>query len=201
MSPGVLSLLANWHWVDGELARAAQIYGRFNEPILRHHGIRTLINLRGANAGSPWYEAERKAIEALGGEFVDLRFGSRKLPPRETLLALLDVYDRMATPALVKCSGGADRTGLAAGLYLLHRNGPGALGTARRHLRRLPYLHFPSRYQRWIRAFFDYYEIEGDHRPVREWIAQRYSTEAFAAFMERRGQIGYWRPPRDEAAG
>lgn len=195
-----LSLFANWHWVDDGLARAAQIYGRFNLTLLHHHGIRTVINLRGENPDSPWYRDERAACEALGAAYVDLRFGSRKLPLRAALLDLLDAYDRMARPGLVKCSGGADRTALAAGLYLLHTRGPEAMGAARRHLRRVPYLHFPDRHQRWIRAFFDFYEADGAGTPVRTWIAERYSPEAFAAFMEARGQHGYWRPPRRKAA-
>lgn len=196
----MLSLFANWHWVDPGLARAAQIYGRFNDRLLRHHGIRTVINLRGENPDSGWYRAERAACEALGADYVDLRLGSRKLPQRESLLGLLDTFDRMAPPGLVKCSGGADRTALAAGLYLLHTRGPEALGDARRHLRRLPYLHFPKRHQRWIRVFFDFYAETGGGRPVRAWLAETYSPEGFAAFMEARGQNGYWRPPRGKAA-
>jgi len=195
-----LSLFANWHWVDDGLARAAQIYGRYNLTLLRHHGIRTVINLRGENPDSAWYKAERAACEALGADYVDLRFGSRKLPQRETLLALIDTYDRMARPGLVKCSGGADRTALAAGVYLLHTRGAMAIGEARRHLRRVPYLHFPDRHQRWIRAFFDFYEADGAEMPVRQWIETHYTPEAFAAFMQGRGQHGYWRPPRGTAA-
>ena len=55
-------------------------------------------------------------------------------------------------PLLLKCSGGQDRTGLAAALYLLQLKGPGALAEAEAQLAAWPYLHFPKRHQLWLRA-------------------------------------------------
>ncbi len=47
---------------------------------------------------------------------------SRRLPLRPMLVALFDAFDRAPRPFVIKCSGGQDRTSLAAALYIVHSN-------------------------------------------------------------------------------
>jgi len=188
----------NWHWIEPGLARAAQTYGWQTPLLLRHHGIRSMINLRGDNAGSPWYDNEYEACARLGVAFTSLPLSSKRLPDRADLLAVVDAVREAPRPALIKCSGGADRTGLAAGLHLLERYGIAAMPQARRQLAYWPYLHIPKPRQRWIRALLDFIECDvGDDLnaggELREWIETGYEAGRFEAFLVGRGQHRYWK--------
>jgi hypothetical protein len=181
--------LSNLYWVEtGCLARSAQFYGRHTGLILDAYGFRSVLNLRGANPKAAWYREETAACAARGVRHLDLPINSRRLPRRAELLALLDAFAEAPAPALLKCSGGADRTGLAAFLYLLDRDGPGAYPAAERHLRAWPYLHVPKPQQRWMRRFLDHWRgTGGPDMPIRRWLAEVYTAEGFAAWLEARG--------------
>jgi len=185
---------SNLYRIDADLARSAQLYGRHVGLILETHGFRTVLNLRGENPKAQWYREEAAACERAGVAYLDVPLNSRRLPRREELLALLDAFDGMAAPALMKCSGGADRTGLAAFLYLLDRQGPQAYPRARRHLAAVPYLHIPKPQQRWMRKFLTYWqETGGPEMPLRRWLAERYDAHAFAAWLDARGWRRHYR--------
>ena len=62
----LLALTHNWHHVDNGLYRSAQMYGMYVAPLLKQVGIKTIINLRGANPKSSWYEPERQICKNLG---------------------------------------------------------------------------------------------------------------------------------------
>jgi protein tyrosine/serine phosphatase len=187
----LLARAYNVQTVDGATYRAAQIYGRHVNVLLAHLSIRTLINLRGPNPRASWYRNARSACDALGVTLVDVTLSSRRLPERATLLDLLAAYDAARPKTLLTCSGGADRTSLAAALCLLHRTGD--VAAARRQMRLFPYLHWPKPHQRWIRVFLDFFESDSAGRPIKTWLAEGYAPERFAAFMRGRGQAGYWR--------
>lgn len=191
--------LHHFHWVDGEVARSAQSYFGHTGLLLDLHGFRSLLNLRGENAGSPWYEAEKAACAARGLPLLDVTLSSRRLPHAAALRALLRAFETAPKPLLIKCSGGADRTGLAAGLYLVGRHGLAGLPAARRQLAGWPYLHLPQKHQKWLRPFFDYLEEEltagGAGRPLGDWLAGGYDPARFAAWLDARGLSGGWRPP------
>lgn len=169
------------------------MYGSQATPLLAAHGIATVINLRGENPKSSWYLPERAACEALGIGFLDRPLHSRRLPKREMLINLLEAYENAPRPLLIKCSGGADRTALAAALYLLHRDGPSALPLARRQMALFPYLHMPKRYQRWIRPFPRYFETDHDGMTIADWASIRYQPDQFAAWLVDQGLDGTWR--------
>lgn len=192
----------NWHWVEkpgadkkSGLARSAQLYaiGGHATTLLRHHGIRSILNLRGENAGKPWYDGLKAAADDLDVGLNSLSFSSRRLPQREILLDLLGLFDSSARPMLMLCSGGADRTSFAAALAVLHARGVDGVDTARRHLRPVPYFHIPKHEQRWIRVFFDWFLETRDGRPLRQWLEETYSPDTFAAWMRDNGMDGYWR--------
>jgi hypothetical protein len=169
------------------------MYGRHIAPLLKAHGISTVINLRGENPNSSWYLPERAACDALGITYLDRPLHSRRLPKQRMLIELFEAYERAPRPLLIKCSGGADRTALAAALYLLHRDGPLALPQARRQMALLPYLHLPKRYQRWIRSFPEYFKADHNESLIADWVRDRYRPESFATWLEERGLAGTWR--------
>lgn len=190
----LLARLYNVHRVDAHLLRAAQAYAGGFATLLRGLGVRTVVNLRGENPNSGWYRYEAAAAARAGAAYRDAALNSRRLPARDQLVALLDLVASAPGPVLVKCSGGADRTSFVAGLYLLDRQGAAALDAARASTAFWPYLHWPRRHQKWIRAFFDYYEESAQGRPLRAWLAESYSPENLATFMAARGQAGGHRP-------
>jgi protein tyrosine phosphatase (PTP) superfamily phosphohydrolase (DUF442 family) len=169
------------------------MYGGHVASLLKAHGIATVINLRGENPKSTWYSPERAVCTEMGIGYLDRPLHSRRLPKKQMLVELLDAYEAAPRPMLIKCSGGADRTALAAALYVLYRHGHEALPQARRQMALLPYLHLPKRHQRWIRRFPDYYEADGKGDGVNTWVGNNYQAAGFAAWLQARGLDDTWR--------
>ena len=186
MSP-VLDRLYHLHWVTPELARSAQPYLGFYSEFLRSHGFKTLINLRGENAGSGWWHGEKRTAQRLGIIHIDVKLSSRNLPSRRNLTALIDAFGAAQTPLLIKCSGGQDRTSLAAALFLLLRGGNGALAMAETQFALWPYLHRPKSNQRWLRHFPAYAVSQMNGLTIPDWARTRYSPEEFAGWLAGRG--------------
>lgn len=106
------------------LAQIAPGVWRSNQPsparLARHaaQGFKTIINLRGAAQQSFWL-FEREAAATHGMVLHDLNMSARQAPSRAKLLALHDLLTTAPRPMLIHCKSGADRTGLAAALYLV----------------------------------------------------------------------------------
>ena len=94
---------------------------------------------------------------------------------------------------MVKCSGGQDRTGLAAALYLLHGQGWAAVDAARAQFARWPFLHLPKDEQRWLAQFVVFAETSAMGRPVAQWIRDSYTPEAFRDWLEAHGHAASFR--------
>jgi protein tyrosine/serine phosphatase len=181
-------VLYNFHWVaPGEASRSAQAYAGFLGAFLRGRGIRSVINLRGANRGRAWWRSEKRTCERLGIAHFDVRVNSRTLPARQTLLDLLDAFDRARRPFLIKCSGGQDRTSFASAIYLVDRFGWIAAGEAQQQFAGWPYLHMPKRHQRWARLFLTYAREQAGELSLRQWIAADYTPEGFMGWLDARG--------------
>ena len=125
----------------GPPSSAGRLY-RSNHPLpwqLRHaarrFGLRTVINLRGERADCGSDRLGRAEAAALGLVHVDAPFESRGAPHRDRILRLAEIYRTMAEPALIHCKSGADRTGLAAGIWLLLQGHPPEAALAQLSLR------------------------------------------------------------------
>ncbi len=186
-------ILYNFHWiVPGEAARAAQAWAGGLGPFLQARGIRAIVNLRGRNDDLSWWRQETAIAGARGIAHFDAMLDSRKLPTAEMLARLADVFDAAPRPFLVKCSGGQDRTSLAAAIFLLMRGSWGAMEAAQAQFARFPYLHFPKRHQRWLAAFPEFAAEDAAGLPLGEWIRTRYSPERFKAWLDARGQSDFY---------
>lgn len=180
--------LYNFHWVvPGEASRAMQAWAGGLGPFLRRRGVRAIINLRGRNEDLGWWKKETAIAEESGIAHLDAMMDSRKLPTREMLVRLIECFDAAPRPFMLKCSGGQDRTSLAAALYLIHRGGWSALPAARVQFARFPYLHFPKKHQRWLRAFLDFAQQDSCGLPLKDWIAQRYTPQNLKAWLDGHG--------------
>lgn len=185
----ILDVPYNFHWVEpGEAARSAQAYAGFLGSFLRAHRIRGLINLRGSNPGHFWWRYETRICARAGIRHCDVKLNSRQLPTRAMLAALMGAFDSVPRPFLLKCSGGQDRTSLAAAVYLLHRYGWPGLSDAQKQFSRWPYLHLPNRNQRWLRLLPVFAAEQSGGKPLRDWIETEYSAEVFRTWLQQRGE-------------
>lgn len=111
--------VGNFHEVlPGELYRSAQLgegdISRYN----RDYGIKTVLNLRGENRGSAWYDTEVREAKAAGVTHIDFRMSAGRELPTEQAIALIQIMKDAPKPLLIHCRSGADRTGLAAAFYM-----------------------------------------------------------------------------------
>jgi hypothetical protein len=181
------------------VARSAQPYLGFYAAFLAPHRFKSLINLRGENADFRWWTTEKRVTARLDIAHFDVKLSSRNLPSRSGLAALFEAFAAAERPLLLKCSGGQDRTGLAASLYLLQLKGPAALAEAEEQLRAWPYLHLPKPHQRWLRHFPGYANAQGG-AALSEWARNGYDPNHFAAWLEARGLKDSYRSFQQEAA-
>lgn len=188
----IASILANLYDVTPGVSRSAQPFtsGQW-ESIFARRPFKTVINLRGDNPKAQWYRDELAVCAAHECVHHDVLLSSKRLPSREVLLTLLNLIENEPKPLLLKCAGGAERTGLASVLWVLSQ-GMG-VDAARSHLRAFPYLHIPKKQQRWIREFLAFYIQTCDGLTMRKWLETVYSDQALAKFMIDQGKGDYWR--------
>jgi protein tyrosine/serine phosphatase len=181
-------------WSNLAMVAPGRLY-RCNHPppgrlarLTRRLGLRTLINLRGPTRnGSD--ALSRDAAEQLGLDFIDMAFESRGAPHRERILRLHEIYRSMRAPALLHCKSGADRAGLAAGLYLLFEGAPAADA-----LRQLSWRFGHVRQARTgiLDAFFLRYQREGEGRiPFLDWVREEYDEVALKRDFHANGLASF----------
>lgn len=113
-----LRLSGNLHQIGtSEVYRSAQLSASGFESVIKDHNIKTVINLRGAQQNSDWYDAERATSAKRGVTYIDLPLSANEVPDDAKLDHLIATMRDAEKPLLIHCEGGADRSGLAAALY------------------------------------------------------------------------------------
>jgi protein tyrosine/serine phosphatase len=162
-SPFLGSLGDNFHAVIHHCVyRSGQLSPESLEDCIAYRGIRSIINLRGANPGDDWYDQECAVARNYSLRFYDLPVDSQCPTPPE-LKQLLGVLEACPKPVLIHCQSGIDRSGIVAAICVLLLDDSGSIGQAREHLG-WRYGHMPwcdnfSRqekflddYQKWLTA-------------------------------------------------
>jgi protein tyrosine/serine phosphatase len=112
--------LPNFHQVNQQLYRGAQPEeGGIRK--LASLGIKTIINLRGEDAGT---RAEQKEAEALGLRYFNVPLPGLSRPSNEQVeraLALINASENQ--PVFVHCHHGEDRTGVIVAVYRITHDG------------------------------------------------------------------------------
>lgn len=90
---------------------------------VRKYGIKTVINLRGANEQLGWYRLEEEACRSLGLILINVQVYSRGLVNAARLAELRHIIRSIELPAVVHCKSGADRAGFFSVLYRHYRLG------------------------------------------------------------------------------
>jgi protein tyrosine phosphatase (PTP) superfamily phosphohydrolase (DUF442 family) len=96
------------------------------ESAIKKYGIQTVVNLRGTNPGSPWYDNEVAVCQKLGVAHEDFGWSRSRLPKPESLLRFVEMVETGKKPFLAHCEGGTHRTGAAAACYVLLTGGDAA---------------------------------------------------------------------------
>jgi protein tyrosine/serine phosphatase len=154
----------------------------------RRYGLKTLINLRGkTQSGSD--ALSRDAAARLGLDFIDMALESRGAPQRDRILRLDEIFRTMRAPALMHCKSGADRAGLAAGLFVMLHG-----GTAREALQQLSlrFGHIRQARTGILDAFFHHYAREAEGRkPFLDWVREDYDEAALRRDFHANGLASF----------
>ncbi len=191
---------SQWHanWLDHGILRkrwhnfasvASGVY-RSNHPdhgrfeAYAAMGIKTVLNLRGV-AQQPHYLFEVESCEVLGMTLVTTQMAARRAPRVKELVDLIAAFHTIERPFLMHCKSGADRTGLAAAIYLMmYEDAP--LELARKQLS-FRYLHIRRTKTGILDHFLDVYAARLARSPITidDWIRTEYDpaalTDSFAA--------------------
>ncbi|BDG70330.1 dual specificity protein phosphatase family protein [Roseomonas fluvialis] len=172
----------NWGVVEsGHLYRSNHPTPWQLEQAVRRYGIRTVINLRGHREACGSDALGRQAAAALGLEHIDAPLESRGAPHKDRVLRLAGIFARMNGPALIHCKSGADRTGLAAGIWLLTRGGTVDQALDQLSLR---FGHVAAARTGILDAFFRSYAAftkRQGGKPFLDWVREDYSEDALRA--------------------
>jgi len=103
------------------------------------------------------------------------------------LVRLMEGFETLPRPFVMKCSGGHDRTALAAALFVVHDGGWEALDAARAQFDAKKFGHKPKRYQFWLKPFLDFAAEAAGGKDLAAWVRSGYSPEALAAWLTARG--------------
>ena len=171
-------------WRNWGVVAPGRLY-RSNHPLpwqirlaARHHGIRTVINLRGNRADCGADALSRAEAARLGLAHIDAPFESRGAPHKDRILRLAAIFQDMDEPALIHCKSGADRTGIAAGLWLMLQGRPVAEALAQLSLR---HGHVAASRTGILDAFFKSFAVfqqANPKIPFLEWVQGTYDEAA-----------------------
>jgi len=115
----IQSYTGNFHAViPGEFYRSAQLEEGDITRYQQEYGIKTVLNLRGANKGKDWYDSEINEAKARGINHLDFRMSSSRELTKEEAIQLIAMMKNAPKPLLIHCLAGSDRTGLASALYV-----------------------------------------------------------------------------------
>lgn len=161
--------------IPGRLYRCNQPTPGWLASHARRHGLKTLINLRrGCANGSD--ALVRETAGRLGLTLCDAQLKATRAPRREDILRLAEIYRTMEEPALIYCKSGADRTGLAAALFLL-LNGS-TTGEASRHLS-IRFGHLKCTRAGVADAFLSCFARDAEQRKeILDWLRDDYDEGA-----------------------
>ena len=105
--------------VKDEVYRSRQLSSDKLRHLIESEGIKTVINLRGAQPDETWYQEEKAITGEYGVTLTDIDFSANELPDVREICYLYDVLKSADTPLLLHCKHGVDRTGMASALALI----------------------------------------------------------------------------------
>ncbi len=135
------------------------------------HGIKTVVCLRTGEGA----EASARATEGVGATFWRVPMSATRSPRPETLLELWRIAEHAERPLLVHCRAGADRTGLACALVVLHDTGD--LAQAKAQLALMPYGHTGWHGTSRLDEVLERYGEHQDKLSFPAWVREVYTRD------------------------
>ena len=133
---------------------------------------------------------DRDAAARLGLDFYDMAMESRGAPHKDRILRLAEILATMRGPALIHCKSGADRAGLAAGLFVLIEG-----GTVEEALKQLSWRfgHIKQAKTGILDAFFLTYQRDGEARGKKflDWVREDYSEQDLRDHFKANALAGF----------
>lgn len=118
---GIEHFTGNFHEVDpGQLYRSGQLTPDQIRSYTKEYGIKSIVNLRGRSDKAVWYKNEVAEAKVLGLTHVDFKMSATKMLPLQRVDELETILRDVPKPVLIHCQAGADRSGLAAAIFM-HR--------------------------------------------------------------------------------
>jgi len=109
----------NFHIVStGRLYRSGQMKPDVLAQVIRDHGIKSIVNLRGDSGDMDWYFSETNTAWRLGVQHFDFSLSANRELKDEEMDQILTTMSTAPKPILIHCKTGSDRTGLVGALYL-----------------------------------------------------------------------------------
>jgi protein tyrosine phosphatase (PTP) superfamily phosphohydrolase (DUF442 family) len=176
LGPLVWQYFPNYNWrtvEEGVFYGSRQMGGAALERAIEEYGIGTVINFRGSNEGTDWYDEEVAACRKAGAAHVSFSWSKNSLPDPESLLRFIALMESGEKPFLAHCQGGTHRTGAAAAVYRLLK---GETPEAARGEFKLGFNDAP------IGELVDLYEASG--MSFREWATEAYPA-AYQSWKKR----------------
>jgi protein tyrosine/serine phosphatase len=178
-------------WRNWGVVESGRLY-RSNHPLpwqlrdaAHRLGLKTVINLRGERSDCGSDRLGRAAAAELGLTQVDAPFESRGAPHKDRILRLAEIFRSVQEPILIHCKSGADRTGLAAGLWLLLQ---GRSPEAAMDQLSLRFGHVRQSRTGILDAFFARYAAatRDRPRPFLDWLREEYDEAALRREFQSR---------------
>ncbi|MDU8929289.1 tyrosine-protein phosphatase [Alisedimentitalea sp. MJ-SS2] len=142
----------------------------------RRGGV-SVLNLRGGRLAPVALEIE--ACDDLGLEYFGMHMASTELPSRDTVLKLIEMMERLPRPVMMHCKSGADRTGLASGIYLMAFKGVSPEEAAKQLTWKHAHLWFSKKGV--LRSLFKQYQPAYDKgQDFMDWVRNDYDPKAGA---------------------
>lgn len=107
----------NFHRISDGAYRSSQPTMWQLRRTVKKYGIKTILNLKGANPRSAYWAFEKEQCAKLGVRLVDVKIFSRSIPTAERIREARDLFESIEYPIWMHCKAGADRTGIYATLF------------------------------------------------------------------------------------
>jgi protein tyrosine phosphatase (PTP) superfamily phosphohydrolase (DUF442 family) len=114
----------NLHLVSaGKIYRSNQLDQDALARLVHEYGIKTIVNLRGADPNAKWYRSETNVSQQLEVKHLDFALSATRETTDAQIDEILTALNFAPKPVLIHCRSGADRAGLISALYLYSLEG------------------------------------------------------------------------------
>lgn len=110
--------------IPNQVYRSRQLSAEQFNAVIHQYGIKSILNLRGANPKNHWYINEIAIAKQDQVNHFDIALKSTQLPSVEDFQKMVTILETAPRPILIHCESGVDRSGLAATVSLLLADAP-----------------------------------------------------------------------------